>query len=77
LEAHVALLAVSFMLVSCLVSSSPLKVEATYPSETLVGFQWTAQHYAWERVELKLNTSGNDPSMHPPNSKTVEYELNF
>jgi hypothetical protein len=34
------------------------------------GMLW--QRYAWERVELNLNTSGKDPSMHPTISKTVE-----
>jgi hypothetical protein len=39
------LLSACFMLVSCLVYSSTLKIEAACPSETLIDFQLTTRHF--------------------------------
>jgi hypothetical protein len=44
------------MLVSCLAHSSTMKMEATYPSETLIDFKWTTLCYIpdEERFDIRL-----------------------
>jgi hypothetical protein len=53
-----ALLATWFMLVSCMVYSATLKMEATSSSETSVDFQWTTRRYIPENRTLHNHHCG-------------------
>jgi hypothetical protein len=52
------MLATCFILVSCLAYSSTLKMEATYPSETLIDSQRITWHYIPEDATQLLHCGG-------------------